>query len=173
MSAKEIHPGDNGKTGFRAEGSLPKYDLRIEALGELDETSSILGIIRSLIEDEELSLTIHEIQDDLQIMMGEIALPIDQIDPKTKFNADKTKHIEEAIAKLQNQIALPNHFINPGDHFSSALMDFGRAVIRRAERRVAEASDKKLFENPEILRYINRLSTLFFWLELKELQNPQ
>jgi cob(I)alamin adenosyltransferase len=66
---------------------------------------------------------------------------------------------------------MPKEFIVPGDSFPGALMSIARTVVRRAERRVAELNLGGLIENGDLLRYLNRLSSLCFLLELLENQN--
>ncbi|HEY9089926.1 MAG TPA: ATP:cob(I)alamin adenosyltransferase, partial [Anaerolineaceae bacterium] len=64
----------------------------------------------------------------------------------------------------------PKEFILPGDSQSGAALDLARTVARRAERRMVELAHNKWIQNPELLRYLNRLSSLLFVLELYENQ---
>ena len=58
----------------------------------------------------------------------------------------------------------------PGDYLSSGLLDMARTIVRRAERRVAALYHLNQLENIQVLRYLNRLSSLMFVLELREIQ---
>ncbi len=63
---------------------------------------------------------------------------------------------------------MPEEFIVPGDSAAGAALSLARAVVRRAERRVAELFDRKEIINPALQQYLNRLSSLLFVLELIE-----
>jgi cob(I)alamin adenosyltransferase len=66
------------------------------------------------------------------------------------------------------KVELPREFILPGDSQGGAAVSVARTLVRRAERRVAELLHQNLVENRELLRYLNRLSSLCFVLELLE-----
>ncbi|MGW8249300.1 MAG: ATP:cob(I)alamin adenosyltransferase, partial [Anaerolineales bacterium] len=71
---------------------------------------------------------------------------------------------------VAEQVRLPEEFILPGDSQAGALLSLARTVVRRAERRVADLFHAGEIENPDLLRYLNRLSSLCFVLELLENQ---
>ena len=71
---------------------------------------------------------------------------------------------------LEKQVEMPREFILPGDSLAGAALDLARTIVRRAERRVAELLHHGDVNNPELLRYLNRLSSLLFVLELRENQ---
>ncbi len=76
--------------------------------------------------------------------------------------------LEAQIDTLASSTNMPREFIIPGDTPAGAALSLARAVIRRAERRVVELSNLKDISNPELGRYLNRLSSLCFVLELVE-----
>ena len=78
--------------------------------------------------------------------------------------------LESEIDNYSRSVETPAEFIVPGDTVTGAAFAFARTIVRRAERRVAELHRVEQFENPAILPYLNRLSSLCFVLELKE--NP-
>jgi cob(I)alamin adenosyltransferase len=78
--------------------------------------------------------------------------------------------LEEQTDLLSNQVEMPKGFILPGDSSTGAAFALARTVVRRAERSVVYLYHEQLIENPEILRYLNRLSSLCFVLELYENQ---
>ncbi len=80
------------------------------------------------------------------------------------------KWLEEQIASLEKSVDIPKEFILPGDSQAGAALDLARTVVRRAERRVAELLHRGDISNKELLRYLNRLSSLLFVLELRENQ---
>jgi cob(I)alamin adenosyltransferase len=65
---------------------------------------------------------------------------------------------------------MPKEFIIPGDTQAGAALDLARTIVRRAERLVAQLLHNLEIENSELLRYLNRLSSLCFVLELFENQ---
>jgi cob(I)alamin adenosyltransferase len=78
--------------------------------------------------------------------------------------------LESQVDALSAQVEIPREFIVPGDTLEGAYVDLARTVVRRAERRVAALYHEGGFENQELLRYLNRLSSLCFLIELAENQ---
>jgi cob(I)alamin adenosyltransferase len=78
--------------------------------------------------------------------------------------AQMVEALEEHIARLEQEIDIPPAFIVPGATPSSAAFDLARTIARRAERRVVELKQDRLIENPQIIRYLNRLSDLLYEL---------
>ncbi len=74
------------------------------------------------------------------------------------------RRLEQRIDDLVAQRPLPQVFIVPGANPASAALDLARSVVRRAERRVVEMEEAKRTVNPEVRRYLNRLSDLIFVL---------
>jgi cob(I)alamin adenosyltransferase len=85
-----------------------------------------------------------------------------------KVDAERVLWLEEKTDEISAQIELPKEFIVPGDSAAGAAVSLARTLVRRAERRVAELFHQNLIENRELLRYLNRLSSLCFVLELLE-----
>ena len=91
-------------------------------------------------------------------------------------NASQFRVIDEArvewlggkIDSISHTIEMPKEFIVPGDSFPGAVISLARSIVRRAERRVAELHISGDVDNPQILPYLNRLSSLCFVLELRE-----
>jgi cob(I)alamin adenosyltransferase len=81
------------------------------------------------------------------------------------------KWLETQTDALSETVPMPREFILPGETPSSAAMSLARTVVRRAERRVAELFQQGRLENPHLLAYLNRLSSLCFALELLENQH--
>jgi cob(I)alamin adenosyltransferase len=79
-----------------------------------------------------------------------------------------TSRLENEIAELEGRIALPDAFVIPGGTPSSAALDVARTVVRRAERRIVGLQQAGQMRNPEVLRYVNRLSDLLFMLARAE-----
>jgi cob(I)alamin adenosyltransferase len=169
MTSFYTRKGDDGTTGLLGSGRVPKYDVRIEALGTLDEANAALGLARSMCISKENAEIIVKVQRGIYALMSEIA--------STPENAEKFRGIGEAeVAWLEQQTdelysttGMPRDFIVPGDTLAGAHLDLARTVVRRAERRVVELFHRGGITNPNLLRYINRLSSLCFVLELSEI----
>jgi cob(I)alamin adenosyltransferase len=157
--------GDDGTTGTLGKQRLEKYDLRIEAIGTIDECSAILGLARSLA-DNELAMEISGIQRRLYELMAEIAVTDVETNRFTKITETVVKEVEERIEVYSRKVEMPTGFILPGDSTLSATFSMSRTVVRRAERRIAELLSLGKIENKELLIYLNRLSSLMYLMEL-------
>ena len=162
--------GDQGETSLMYGRRLPKNNLRSEAYGSVDELSAALGLARANCRDKFVAEQILAAQKDLINVMGELStLPEDrQRYAKDGFQIVDAKMVERVgavIVDLEKDKSLyPNDWVIPGANPVSAALDFARTTCRRAERRVATLIvDEKDF-NPEILRYLNRLSDLLWVL---------
>ena len=161
--------GDDGTTGLLGEGRVAKYHARMEALGALDESSATLGLARASVVDPRYGPLLLESQRDLYRIMAEVAAPPENAD-QFHFEAKRVEWLEEQTDTLSKTIEMPKEFILPGDSRSGAALSLARAVVRRAERRVVELFDNKEIKNPALQKYLNRLSSLLFVLELIENQ---
>jgi cob(I)alamin adenosyltransferase len=83
-------------------------------------------------------------------------------------NADFTARCETEIGELEARFPLPDAFVIPGGTQPAAALDVARAVVRRAERRIVGLQQSGRLTNPEVLRYVNRLSDLLFMLARAE-----
>jgi cob(I)alamin adenosyltransferase len=160
--------GDNGTTGLLGEGRVSKTHARIEALGALDESTAALGLARAQAHDPRSGKILLEAQRDLYKLMAEVAATPEQADKFHAIDGRQVAWVESQIDALSPTISMPREFIIPGDTLAGAALSLARAVIRRAERRVVELVNAKEVSNPELNRYLNRLSSLCFVLELVE-----
>ena len=161
--------GDDGTTGLLGEGRVPKYHLRIEALGTLDESNATLGLARASVHDPRSTPLMLEAQRDLYRLMAEVAAAPEHAD-QFRFDEGRVQWIEEQTDLLSKTVEMPNEFIIPGNSIGGASLSLARAVVRRAERHVAELFDAGGITNPTLQQYLNRLSSLLFVLELVENQ---
>ncbi len=163
--------GDDGTTGLLGEGRVPKYHIRMEAVGSLDEASAALGLARAQCAAPQIAPILLQAQRDLYKLMAEVAA--------TPENADKFRFIDESrVAWLEKEtdalteiVEMPKQFILPGDTLGGATLSMARAIIRRAERNVVILFDEEHVVNKDLQRYLNRLSSLCFVLELLENQH--
>lgn len=162
--------GDNGTTGLLGPGRVPKYELRMETLGAIDEATAHLGMARAICSAPGLAEIILQVQRDLYQLMAEVAAPPESAAQFRKIDSARVEWLEEQTDTLTSRVNMPREFIVPGDSVSSAVLDTARAVVRRAERRVTELHARGEIENNDLLRYLNRLSSLCFVMELWENQ---
>jgi cob(I)alamin adenosyltransferase len=157
--------GDQGKTSLMYGRRVPKDDPRVDAYGCVDELTAALGLSRALSQNQFVSDQILAVQKDLIVVMGELAtLPEDReryIKDGFQLASEKmVNRLTSVIVDLEKDKSLyPKDWVIPGGNPLSAALDLARATCRRAERRVTVLLDAKEF-NPEILRYLNRLSDL-------------
>ncbi len=170
MKSFYTRKGDDGYTGLLKEGRVPKNHPIPEAEGALDEASAALGVARAACEGHPSAETILIIQRDLYSIMAEIAASPDHAAEFRKVNSSRVSWLETQIELLNAQVNLPKDFIVPGDSPAGAALALARTIVRRAERQVAGLVHSKVVENLDLLRYLNRLSSLCFVLELSENQ---
>lgn len=159
--------GDAGATDLLGE-RVGKDDPRIDLLGDLDEATSSIGMGRALATWHDANGTLVTVQRDLYAIMAELAF-VDTTRPDSlRFAAERTAWLEEVIARVQETIELPREFILPGESRAGAALDVARTVARRAERQAVRLEHAGGIGNPEIIRYLNRLSSLLFILARAE-----
>jgi cob(I)alamin adenosyltransferase len=160
--------GDEGYTGILGSGRIPKEDLRLEAIGSVDEANAALGVARSLAQSPEAPGSILQIQRDLYGLMAELAASPENSARFHSIDSQRVTWLEGLLESLNHQVEVPKEFVVPGDCVEGAFLDLARTVVRRAERRVSELLHRGDISNPDLLRYLNRLSSYCFLLELRE-----
>ena len=160
--------GDDGYTGLLKEGRVPKNHPIAEAVGAVDEASAALGVARAACQGNISAEIILTIQRDLYSIMAEIAASPEHAEQFRKVNANRVSWLETQVDHLSTQVTLPQDFIVPGDSPAGAALALARTIVRRAERQVTRLVHSKIVENLELLRYMNRVSSVCFVLELVE-----
>lgn len=168
MSDYYTQTGDDGTSGLLGSGRVPKDHPRIEAIGAVDEANAALGLARVTCEDTKTKEIILEVQRDLYNLMAEVSATPENADRFRVIDANRVVWMEKQIEIIGERIQMPKEFIVPGDTKPGAVLDLARTIIRRAERRVNSLYQVGDIENKELLRYLNRLSSLCFVLELWE-----
>lgn len=156
--------GDRGKTGlYGQKGRVRKDDQKIVALGDIDELNCQLGLVSSFLSYRSRGLVsvLRDLQQDLLEIGAEIASP--RTKSPFKLVSYKTKKLEKIIDKLEGNLPVLGNFILPGGSIPGAAIHVARSIARRAERDVVRLARKERV-NPEILRYLNRLSDCLFML---------
>lgn len=170
MSSFFTRTGDDGYTGLLGEGRVPKYHPRTEANGDIDEATAALGFARAISQAPQTAPLLIKIQRQLYSLMSEVAATPENAAKFRTIDSDTVTWLEEQADQLSALVTIPNEFILPGDSPAGGAMSLARAVVRRAERRLVKLLHEDQLENHELARYLNRLSSLCFVLELLENQ---
>ena len=152
--------GDAGRTGLGDGRRVDKNDARIQVIGEIDETNTVLGMLLAEELPGELRELLIGVQHDLFDLGGEICIPGASV-----VSARQVSRLEEAIDRHNATLEPLRDFILPGGSRAAAQAHHARAVCRRAERALvtlAHSEADAVNEGP--MRYINRLSDLLFVL---------
>src|SRR5438477_13212623 len=158
--------GDGGETSLMYGRRLSKADPRVEAYGCVDELTAALGLARCSSSDKLISEEIFAAQKDLIVVMGELATAPSDRERYVKdgFHLTTAEMVDRITALIfdheKDKTLYPKDWVIPGATAVSAALDFARATCRRAERHIAVLSIREKDFNPEILRYVNRLSDL-------------
>lgn len=160
--------GDKGYTQLLSGKVVPKYSIRVESYGTLDELSSYIGFLRALDVSETTKQILIFIQKKLFVIMSILACDDSEILNKLdKITQNDIENLEKEIDRMTDEIGPLKEFILPGGEKTVAFIHICRTVTRRAERIIAKLSHtSNLF--PEIIIFINRLSDYFFVLSRYE-----
>jgi len=160
--------GDDGTTGLLFGGRIPKDDLLTEAYGTTDEAVAALGLARASASTQAMEADLLALQRELFVVGADLAAnPHERakLQPETSLvTQDMVRRLEQRIDALVEERPLPGVFIVPGSNPASAAIDLARAIVRRAERAVVALEHAQREVNPEVRRYLNRLSDLLFVL---------
>ncbi len=157
--------GDTGYTGLLGEQRVAKYDPRPDTFGTVDEATSALGLARAMAQDQNVKDIIYRIQQELYLLMGELATPPENYEKMgLRMTTEHVQRLEQVEEELKRAVEIPNKFIIPGDTLTGAALDLARTIIRRAERMAVKLLHDGVIQNTEVIRYLNRLSDLVFIL---------
>ncbi len=159
--------GDDGTTGLGDGTRLPKHHVRIASYGTVDELSSVLGLLCAHGLDEPANGLVVSIQNDLFDVGADLCVPGGSEDADDSGSLRVTpvyvERLEQRLDELNEGLEPLKSFILPGGTPQAAWLHLARTVCRRAERLVTElAEDSSEHVNPEVVRYLNRLSDLLF-----------
>jgi len=156
--------GDDGTTGLLGGGRLAKDDARIEAYGTVDEASSALGLAKALTGDTRVREVCEELQRGLYTLGAELSTNPEQSKTFAAVSAQDVARLEALVGELEAEVPMPDGFVLPGSTPASGALDVARTVTRRAERRCVTLERVGGIRNPEVRRWLNRLSLLLFVL---------
>jgi cob(I)alamin adenosyltransferase len=153
--------GDAGDTHLGDMSRVPKTHPRVEAYGDVDELNALLGV--TLTVDglrESYAGWLHQVQNDLFDVGADLSVPHEGDRSRLRVKPEQITWLEERCDEVNATLTPLKSFVLPGGTPSAAHLHVCRAACRRAERRALLVEDG----NPEVLRYLNRLSDLLFIL---------
>lgn len=161
--------GDKGETGLFGGKRLSKSSVRVDAYGSVDELNSAVGLARALLSKKaakDIDPILAELQRHLFTVGADIASPEDETPAAVavpRVSEAMTKWLEEKIDSIAPNLKPLQRFILPGGTQAAAALHLARSIARRAERKAVALAEKEKL-NPEVVRFLNRTSSLLFVL---------
>ena len=154
--------GDDGNTGLQGNFRIAKSHPRIISYGTVDEANAALGIVLTNSLDDDIAEILTDIQNDLFLVGSDLSNP-NLNDVKNRVALKMVEKLEQYIDKFELELPLLTNFILPGGDVAAAQLHYVRTIVRRAETQVVQLSEKDEI-NSNCIKYLNRLSDLFFVL---------
>lgn len=167
MARLYTRTGDKGTTGLMGGPRVSKDHLRIRAVGDVDEANAAIGLALSFQTDPKVIAILRNVQNTLFTVGAQLA---------SKGRAKVPKVTREHVETLERGLEVLDvgemkEFVMPRGPPGVAALHLARTVVRRAERSCV-ALNRSEKTNPEVLRYMNRLSSLLFqaavWVHRQE-----
>lgn len=155
--------GDKGRS-YVGKKSVSKTCLEVEALGQLDELNSQLGVLKSQNISNNLKKLLHQVQENLFTIQSHVAnIMLNESFKVPEFKSLKVREVEKIIDDIEQKLPPLKKFVISGSNQTSAWLDLLRAKSRNVERSVLKIKHIGRL-NSDIKAYLNRLSSLFFAL---------
>ena len=160
--------GDKGTTSLIGGTRVPKYDIRLEAYGTIDELNSHIGLLISFMKNKEDIQFLRGVQHKLFDVGSHLATDQEKttLHKTSIMSLDEVKELEQYIDKMDENLPGLRSFVLPGGTSASSVAQICRTICRRGERRILELAEKTTIA-VELIAYINRLSDFFFVLARK------
>jgi cob(I)alamin adenosyltransferase len=155
--------GDGGQTGLAGGIRVSKADPRVEAYGTIDELISQLGFARAICKNQVIQDLTKSIQRELFQVGSAIATPQESRKPQPVITDEMIARLTDEVHRIEATEGLLLDWSLPGADPVSAAYDVSRTICRRAERLVVGLVNDGVTVQPNVLRYLNRLSDLL-WL---------
>jgi len=156
LSKITTRTGDAGETGLGDGSRVPKHHARIQALGDLDELNSAIGLVLAEDVPAELGAALSQVQQDLFDLGGEVSIPGHVI-----VAPAQVRFLDQCIEAWNAELEPLKEFILPGGTRAAAAAHLARTICRRAERSLVNLGQKEKI-NDQARHYLNRLSDLLF-----------
>jgi cob(I)alamin adenosyltransferase len=154
--------GDQGETSLGDGSRVPKLDCRIAAFGTVDELNSLIGLVLAGNQSAEVRAVLERVQNELFDVGADISVPFGVAD-RLRVAQTQIDALESDCDRFNADLPELKSFVLPGGSETAARLHVARAVCRRAERDVLDASEQVEI-NPLVIVYLNRLSDLLFIL---------
>ena len=152
--------GDSGDTDTIGFGRISKDTAMAATLGDIDELNSVIGVSIANTVDDRVAAILKTLQDKL-FTAGADAASSDANKSAKRITAPDVKWLEEQTDDISAKIPELRKFVLPGGSVPAAYLHLARSVARRAERSAVSLSKKQKL-NPELLAFLNRISSLLF-----------
>ena len=156
LSKITTRTGDAGETGLGDGSRVPKSSPRVQALGDIDELNSALGLALSQPLPEHVRAILASVQNDLFDLGGEVCIP-----GRSALWDAHIGRLESRIESLREPLPPLRDFVFPGGSRAGALCHLARAVCRRAERSLVALGARETISELSV-KYLNRLSDVLF-----------
>ncbi len=155
--------GDKGETSLYTGRRVGKDSVRVQAYGSVDELNSQVGLARASFSRkiEKIDTMLRKVQRDLFVLGGDLATDTEKSASVPRIGSEHVDKLEGMVDSTLAGLEKLTRFILPNGGLAGSQLHVARAVCRRAERDVIILSRTEKV-NPEVVRYLNRLSTLLF-----------
>ena len=156
--------GDGGEMGLADGSRIAKEHPLAQAIGDVDEANSAIGVALLEVEDEATRTMLGAIQNELFDLGADLATPAEDFTPgetNLRIVQDQIDRLEREIDRMNEKLQPLRSFILPGGSAGAAHLHLARAAVRRAERSAVAAS-RQVPLNPLARIYLNRLSDHLF-----------
>lgn len=155
--------GDQGETSLLGGKRVMKNCVEMEAIGEVDELNSAIGILVASLDQSEISQKLKKIQNNLFVIGGQLAAVQTDLIEVPNLSQNDVEELETWIDTMSANLPTLTQFILPGGTLVAAESFMARAICRRAERQVVDLATH--YQNLSIVqKYLNRLSDALFVL---------
>lgn len=163
--------GDTGTTSLVGGTRVKKYDLRVQAYGEIDALVSLMGYIGTLLKNDDYLNAIIVIQNRLFVCESIVACEKkDILETMGQIKDSDITYLERKIDAMEEDLPRLKAFIIPSSSQTACLIHLARTLCRKCERLCVEVNDNYGLD-ANVLKYLNRLSDYFFVLARKVMQD--
>ena len=154
--------GDKGFTNIYYGEKISKDSVLVDALGDIDELVSFLGLARLYAKKKKIKSEILDIQKDLFIAGAELATSKNSPKIPRLIDNKMVNQIEKKLNFLNESTNIPKEFTVPGTSLPSSYLDCSRAIARRCERKIVKLVNSKELKNKNMIIWFNRLSDYLY-----------